>query len=57
MAAFLPKLTELIRRGEIRPNRIKVWEGGLGAVADGLEYMRAGKVSGEKIVYKVVDTM
>jgi len=54
MVAFLPKLTELVREGKIRPNRIKVWEGGLDAVADGLVYMKEGKVSGEKIVYRVV---
>ncbi|KIJ39290.1 hypothetical protein M422DRAFT_32775 [Sphaerobolus stellatus SS14] len=54
MVAFLPKLTELVRDGKIRSNKLKLWEGGLDAIGDGLAYMKAGKISGQKIVYKVI---
>ncbi|KZT68234.1 GroES-like protein [Daedalea quercina L-15889] len=53
MAAFLRKLPELVREGKIVPNKTVLWEGGLQAVPDGLQYMREGKVSGEKIVYRL----
>ncbi|KAJ3169715.1 hypothetical protein HK101_011439 [Irineochytrium annulatum] len=47
------KLTTMMEDGRIKPNRVRLLEGGLEAVAAGLEMMRAGKVSGEKIVYKI----
>lgn len=53
MAGFLKKLPKLVQDGAIKPLPIKLWEGGLGAVPDGLQYMREGKVSAEKIVYRV----
>ncbi|KAH9941955.1 GroES-like protein [Amylocystis lapponica] len=53
MAAFLVKVPQLISEGKIVPNKVKVWDGGLSAVKDGLQYMREGKVSAEKIVYRV----
>ncbi|RPD66608.1 GroES-like protein [Lentinus tigrinus ALCF2SS1-7] len=54
MAAFLKKLPQLVRDGAIKPKLpIKLWEGGLEAVQDGLQYMREGRVSAEKIVYRV----
>lgn len=53
MVQFLHKVPELIKSGAIRPNRVKLWEGGLAAIPEGLEYMRSGKLSAEKIVYKV----
>ncbi|KAH9941947.1 GroES-like protein [Amylocystis lapponica] len=53
MAAFLVKVPQLISEGKIIPNKVKVWDGGLSAVKDGLQYMREGKVSAEKIVYRV----
>ncbi|RPD66607.1 GroES-like protein [Lentinus tigrinus ALCF2SS1-7] len=53
MAAFLKKLPQLVRDGAVKPLPIKSWEGGLEAVQDGLQYMREGKVSAEKIVYLV----
>jgi len=51
MANFLKKLPDLVSSGAIKPNPVKKWEGGLEAIVDGLQYMRDGKVSGEKIVY------
>ncbi|KIJ34183.1 hypothetical protein M422DRAFT_35168 [Sphaerobolus stellatus SS14] len=56
MVAFLPKLTQLIRDGKLRPNRIKLWNGGLDAIQEGLDYMRQGKLSGEKIVYRICES-
>jgi len=53
MVAFLKKVPELVRTKKISPNKTKVWEGGLQAVPDGLQYMREGKVSAEKIVYRL----
>jgi len=53
MAAFLKKVPALIKEGKIRPNSVKVWQGGLGGIPDGLQFMREGKVSAEKIVYRV----
>lgn len=53
MAAFLRKLPGLVRERKIVPNRVRLWEGGLGAVPEGLQFMREGKVSAEKIVYRV----
>ncbi|KZT00987.1 GroES-like protein [Laetiporus sulphureus 93-53] len=53
MAAFLRKLPGLVKEGKITPNRVHVWEGGLQAVPEGLQYMREGKVSAEKIVYRL----
>ncbi|GBE89406.1 Zinc-type alcohol dehydrogenase-like protein [Sparassis crispa] len=51
MAAFLKKVPALVAQGQITPNRIHRWEGGLESISDGLQYMRKGKVSAEKIVY------
>ena len=53
MAAFLKKVPQLVKEGSVKPLPIKLWEGGLEAIPDGLQYMREGKVSAEKIVYKV----
>ncbi|CAE6445640.1 unnamed protein product [Rhizoctonia solani] len=53
MASWMPKLEELVVKGQIKPNPVKVWPGGLAAVNEGFQYMRDGKVSAEKIVYNV----
>ena len=53
MAAFLKKLPTLVKDGAVKPLPIKLWEGGLQGVPDGLQYMREGRVSAEKIVYRV----
>ncbi|CCM05588.1 uncharacterized protein FIBRA_07816 [Fibroporia radiculosa] len=53
MAAFLKKIPTLVKEGKILPNRIRLWEGGLDGIPEGLQYMREGKVSAEKIVYRV----
>ena len=53
MVAFLAKLPQLVKDGLVKPLPIRLWEGGFAAVPDGLQYMREGKVSAEKIVYRV----
>ncbi|KIY63389.1 GroES-like protein [Cylindrobasidium torrendii FP15055 ss-10] len=49
----VPKLLE---EGIIKPNRFEVLPGGLRGVADGLERLRAGKVSGVKLVVHPYET-
>lgn len=39
--------------GQIKSNRIHLWEGGLYGINDGLHFMIEGKNHGEKIVYKL----
>ena len=53
MAQFLLKVPKLVLDGAIKPLPIKLWEGGLAAIPDGLQFMREGKVSAEKIVYRI----
>ncbi|KAJ1308344.1 hypothetical protein OPQ81_004054 [Rhizoctonia solani] len=53
MASWMPKLENIVRKGQIKPNPVKLWPGGLAAVNEGFQYMREGRVSAEKIVYNV----
>jgi len=54
MADFLrEKLPGLLKEKKLKPNPIKVWEGGLEKIEEGFKYMIAGKVSGEKLVYNL----
>ncbi len=53
MAAFIKKLPQWILYGALKPIPVKVWEGGLEGVLGGLQYIREGKASGEKIVCRV----
>ena len=46
----------LLREGKIKGHPASVRKGGLGGVLEGLQEMRDGKVSGEKLVYRVADT-
>ena len=55
MAAFLLKVPGFVQRGEVSPNPVKVWPGGLEGVEGGLQWMREGRVSGVKVVYRVRD--
>lgn len=43
----------LLEQGKIKPHPLKVAEGGLEGVFDGLEQLRRGKVSGQKLVYRL----
>lgn len=53
MAQFLTKTPELVITGKVKANPIKLWEGSLEAIPDGLRYMKEGRNSGEKIVYRI----
>ncbi|VDB91961.1 unnamed protein product [Peniophora sp. CBMAI 1063] len=52
-----PKYSKLAARllaeGKVKPTPIKVWENGLEGVNDAMQYMIDGKVSAEKIVFRV----
>lgn len=48
------KLVEnIIAAGKVRPNPILNWPTGLSGVPDGLQYAKEGKVTAQKIVYRV----
>ena len=53
MAESPKKVPGLVKDGKIKPLPIKLWEGGLDRILAGLKYMKEGKVSAEKIVYKI----
>ncbi|KAL4245995.1 zinc-containing alcohol dehydrogenase family protein [Abortiporus biennis] len=53
MVQFLKKVPALVEKGLVKPNPVKLWEGGLASINDGLRYMKEGKNSGEKIVYRI----
>ena len=53
MVQFLRKLPQLVQDGSVKSLPVKFWDGGLGAISDGLQFMREGKVSAEKIVYRL----
>ncbi|GAA5850883.1 hypothetical protein JCM9279_006228 [Rhodotorula babjevae] len=46
-------LTGLFESGTIKPNPILPFEGGLANVQEGMDYLKAGKQSAQKVVYKV----
>ncbi|KAH8917480.1 GroES-like protein [Atractiella rhizophila] len=43
-------------KNKVKPNRVKVIPGGLEGVDEGLTLLEKGKVSGEKLVYRIADT-
>ena len=51
IVAFLRKFPQLVRDGALKPIPLRRWEGGFEGLQAGLQYMREGKVSAEKIVY------
>ena len=53
MVEFLKKTPELVTSGAIKPNPVKLWSGGLETVHEGLDYLKEGKNSGEKVVYRI----
>ncbi|KAI0692545.1 zinc-binding oxidoreductase ToxD [Cytidiella melzeri] len=44
---------QLVKDGVIKPNPVKLMPGGLAGIPEGFEYMKAGKNSAEKLVYKL----
>lgn len=53
---FMARAEGLIARGEVKPHRETRRENGLQGVVQGLEDLKNGSVSGEKLVYRVEDT-
>jgi NADPH:quinone reductase-like Zn-dependent oxidoreductase len=47
---------KLLVEGKVRVHRPRVLEGGLKGALEGLEWLKEGKVSGEKLVYNVAET-
>ena len=56
MDMFVPVAEGLLKEGKIKTHPASVRPGGLAGVLEGLQEMREGKVSGEKLVYRVADT-
>lgn len=56
METFIPIAEGLLKEGKIRGHSPSVRRGGLRGVLEGLKELREGKVSGEKVVYRVEDT-
>ncbi|KAJ3159330.1 hypothetical protein HK101_001104 [Irineochytrium annulatum] len=50
---FYRKLEGYLREGRIVPNRVRLIEGGLDGVVKGFEISKSGKLSAEKIVFKI----
>lgn len=57
MKHFLPLSEKLIKEGKIKPHRAEVRGRGLVGVIDGLEEMKNGIGGGNKLVYRVADTL
>jgi hypothetical protein len=55
-AMFFDLAQGLLAGEKFRPHQVSVGNGGLHGVLEGLELLRAGKVSGKKLVYRVADT-
>ncbi|KAK7897135.1 hypothetical protein LTR67_005024 [Exophiala xenobiotica] len=53
---FMGITEKLLAEGKIKPHAEKVGKGGLQGVLQGLEDLKTGKVSGNKLVYKVEET-
>ncbi|KAI0764637.1 GroES-like protein [Fomes fomentarius] len=51
--AFCNKMPKLIELGKLRANPLKLWNGGLDAIPEGIQYIKEGKQHGEKIVYRL----
>ncbi|KIK54394.1 hypothetical protein GYMLUDRAFT_249542 [Collybiopsis luxurians FD-317 M1] len=49
-------ISEVLKTGRIVPLPIRLYPNGLESVQEGLQYMEEGKVSGEKITYRIADT-
>lgn len=53
---FIVIAEKLLSEKKVQVHPIKVLQGGLGGVVSGLQSMKEGKVSGEKLVYNIADT-
>ncbi|KAA1472741.1 dehydrogenase [Dentipellis sp. KUC8613] len=53
---FTKFLEEILAKHDIKPNPLLVYPNGLASVVEGLQFMADGKVSGQKITYRISDT-
>jgi len=53
---YVDVLTKMLATGKIKPNPVHVQPSGLAGVKEGLQFMQEGKVSGQKITYRIADT-
>ncbi|KAA1476182.1 GroES-like protein [Dentipellis sp. KUC8613] len=53
---FAEQISGWLRDGRFKGNPYTVMPGGLAGVQDGLAFMKSGKVSGTKLVYRIADT-
>ncbi|KAA1479341.1 GroES-like protein [Dentipellis sp. KUC8613] len=53
---FYKQVAGWLRTGQLKGNPHTVQPGGLAGVQDGLTFMKSGKVSGTKLVYRIADT-
>ncbi|KZV63566.1 dehydrogenase [Peniophora sp. CONT] len=55
-----PKYSKIAKRllaeGKVKPSPVRVWENGLAGINEAKQYMIDGKVSGEKLVFRISDT-
>ncbi|KZT12690.1 GroES-like protein [Laetiporus sulphureus 93-53] len=49
-------ISTLLAKSVLKPCTIRVFPHGLESVHDGFEYMKAGKVHAEKLIYRIADT-
>jgi hypothetical protein len=50
---FFSLAEKLLDHGLIKSHPIKLMEGGLEGISDGMQYLKDGKVSGVKLVYRI----
>ncbi|KAI9433179.1 dehydrogenase [Lactarius indigo] len=53
---YVDLLTKALATGKIKPNPVHIQPGGLVGVKGGLQYMQEGKVSAQKLTYRIADT-
>ncbi|KAH8980049.1 dehydrogenase [Lactarius akahatsu] len=53
---YVDLLTKILATGKIKPNPVNIQSGGLVGVKGGLQYMQEGKVSAQKLTYRIADT-
>jgi NADPH:quinone reductase-like Zn-dependent oxidoreductase len=53
---FWAHLEDYLKNGKVKPNPQKILSGGLLAIPEGFKLHKAGKISGEKLVYQVKQT-
>lgn len=53
LAEWHAQLPQLVADGKIKPHSVDLRRGGLESIHEGLEELKAGKVSGKKIVYEI----